>query len=79
VLLSRVNEYKIKIEYRVGRYRSLPHERIIDPVLHEKHLKIYQNFKTMVDPMNGLNNDTLVFEHVSTEEKDGYTHIKVKL
>lgn len=64
----------ISICRRLCRFESLPHERHIDPILHRRNV---QKLNRPRDFNDGLT--SCIFTITSREEKEGYTHIKVKI
>lgn len=67
---------KIKIARKNCSFKSLDHERIIDPVLHSKNVELLQKNEKDINT-DGMS--SLKYELISKEFKEGYTHIKVSI
>lgn len=73
-IYKRLKERDYEIEYRDIKYKSLPHERIID---HEIRKRNVSRLLSPIDWTNGLSN--LDFDIAMITEFADHTHVKVKL
>lgn len=73
-LRRRFDSKNIFVYYRQCRFKSLPHERIIN---YEMQMVNYRRFKAPVDWNDGLT--SCQYEIVDCEDLDDYTLLKVKV
>lgn len=73
-LLKQFEDKGIEIQRRPGRFKSLPHKRVVDKIEYSQNLEL---FKGQRPEQDGL--DHCDHEIIGEEQKEGYTLVKVHL